>query len=468
MKILYYNWTPQGVNGGGVAIYIENILSYVRAQSNEMNWDIVFLSSGYYYDDCNKMYIKRMDDYYGFKCYTIVNSPCYAPHGGPKDMYRAMIHDHKLYNLIDAFVFQHDGFDVIHFQSLEGLSPNVLKLKERYPNVHFIHTLHDYGVFCSNVKLWNSGNYNCYLSSVRDCGICMKKYLNSSLWHIIRIRKRYQLNLKVSLRERIYVKLYGLCEKITPPLLGRIRIRLLGLVLDKYRRLTVSNINKYVDCVLAVSKRVGEVAESFGICSDKIRVSYIGTKIAERPLPPAYIGRAVLSPFTILYMGYINTVKGAFLFLDMLDNIPDEEAKEIKVKFASKISDNEVRDRIETLKGKYQDIEIFDGYTHADFPQIFSQVDLGVVPPIWEDNLPQVAIETIANGVPVLTSCYGGAHELNGHPDFVFKDGMELQFKLLKIKKDRTLLSDYWNYSSKLTTMAMHIKELSSIYGVDK
>ena len=82
--------------------------------------------------------------------------------------------------------------------------------------------------------------------------------------------------------------------------------------------------------------------------------------------------------------------------------------------------------------------------------------------------MPQVAIETIANGVPVLTSCYGGAHELNGHPDFVFKDGMELQFKLLKIKKDRTLLSDYWNYSSKLTTMAMHIKELSSIYGVDK
>ena len=61
-------------------------------------------------------------------------------------------------------------------------------------------------------------------------------------------------------------------------------------------------------------------------------------------------------------------------------------------------------------------------------------VNLGIVPPLWEDNLPQVAIEMISNGIPVLTSMNGGAKELNSHVMFRFHTEKDL---LEKIKKNK-------------------------------
>ena len=54
---------------------------------------------------------------------------------------------------------------------------------------------------------------------------------------------------------------------------------------------------------------------------------------------------------------------------------------------------------------------------------IISQMDVGLVPVMWEDNLPQVAIEMHARHVPLLTSDLGGAQELANFPEMVFKAG---------------------------------------------
>ena len=94
-------------------------------------------------------------------------------------------------------------------------------------------------------------------------------------------------------------------------------------------------------------------------------------------------------------------------------------------------------------------------------------VNIAIVPPLWEDNLPQVAIELIANGIPVLTSSYGGAHELNSHSAFVFKDANDLQNKLLNIKEHRELLVEYWKNVKPLTTMSQHINNLIRVYRHD-
>ena len=107
---------------------------------------------------------------------------------------------------------------------------------------------------------------------------------------------------------------------------------------------------------------------------------------------------------------------------------------------------------------------IYNGYTHADFPEIFKGVNLGVIPPVWEDNLPQVTIEMIANGIPVIASSNGGAKELNDHPAFVFKDKSDFISKLEDIYKKPSILTDYWKYSKKLTAMSDHINQLKEIY----
>ena len=108
------------------------------------------------------------------------------------------------------------------------------------------------------------------------------------------------------------------------------------------------------------------------------------------------------------------------------------------------------------------------GYTNKQLSSILENVQLGIVPSLWEDNLPQVAIEMKANGVAVLTSDLGGAKELTTSEKFVFEAGNQADFleKLLEFVKCPETITEYWNNCPKLLTMQEHIDELLESYGM--
>ena len=117
---------------------------------------------------------------------------------------------------------------------------------------------------------------------------------------------------------------------------------------------------------------------------------------------------------------------------------------------------------LENAQGARGSPSVETGYTHSDFPMIFNQVNLGICPPLWEDNLPQVALEMISHGIPILTSTNGGAQELNNHPDFKYINNLE--DSILHIMQNRSLLESYWEYANKLTTMEKHLDNLIKIW----
>src|SRR6185312_8503937 len=98
-------------------------------------------------------------------------------------------------------------------------------------------------------------------------------------------------------------------------------------------------------------------------------------------------------------------------------------ARRLDLVFAAKAGDPFAYDAIKRMAHRFASVTFYDGYTHAQLPQILSGVDLAVVPVLWEDNLPQVAIECVAFGVPILTSNRGGAQELLGCRQLVFRAG---------------------------------------------
>ena len=49
-----------------------------------------------------------------------------------------------------------------------------------------------------------------------------------------------------------------------------------------------------------------------------------------------------------------------------------------------------------------------NGYAKSEQGRLLGEIDLGVIPSLWEDNLPQVAIEYIASGIPIVASDAGG------------------------------------------------------------
>ena len=138
MRILYYNWTPLNVKstGGGVAVYVHNLIQYICEKSTD-DFDVTFLSSGYYFDDTKKEVYIRKEETHPIGSYSIINSPVIAPLGCMSyNGYEMLLKDNKLVEVFDGFIQKYGPFDVVHFQTLEGLSPQVLSLKSKYSDTN--------------------------------------------------------------------------------------------------------------------------------------------------------------------------------------------------------------------------------------------------------------------------------------------------------------------------------------------
>jgi glycosyltransferase involved in cell wall biosynthesis len=85
---------------------------------------------------------------------------------------------------------------------------------------------------------------------------------------------------------------------------------------------------------------------------------------------------------------------------------------------------------------------------------------------LWEDNLPQVAIECVASGVPILTSNRGGAQELLDCRDLVFQAGSRADFytKLQGILDNPDILSVALAGRARLFTTREHYDLLREKY----
>lgn len=227
-----------------------------------------------------------------------------------------------------------------------------------------------------------------------------------------------------------------------------------------FRKDFVYYINNYCDVVLAVSDRVRQICLDYGFRKDKLKVSYIGTKVAEcqmgeRPYET--------KDFTIAYLGQARHDKGFYFLIESLRLIDNEIAKDISIVLAVKLNDKKnVLDKLSHFKN----VTFYNGYTHDEFEKILSNVTLGVIPVIWEDNLPQVAIEMVAHGVPILCSDAGGASELCSSPLFKFKcgDSKELKNRIEKLYLNKVLLKEYWSNHHGLVTMSQHMLDLEQYY----
>ena len=97
---------------------------------------------------------------------------------------------------------------------------------------------------------------------------------------------------------------------------------------------------------------------------------------------------------------------------------------------------------------------------------VLSGVNLGLVPPLWEDNLPQVAIELVSRGIPILTSDRGGAQEVFANKAFTFPAGShrELIDRLVAIEAGRIRLGSFWEGPVRLFSMSEHVTHLERHY----
>lgn len=473
-KVLIYNWIPfdetEG-KGGGVTVYTRNLIEVLAKQQE---WEIFFLSSGRAYDRKRKgAFVERTANILGKQCrsYQVVNSPvlssAHLSFAYPEDM----LEDRVLKEVFRSFFRKHGGFDVIHFQNLEGLSLSVLELKEEFPETKFIYSLHNYYPFCPQVMLWKNDRENCEEPRCGACCItCMPKDV-----HKVKVIYNQQVSyerMKNGDIPKYYrefqawmERTYRMYDKYRDGRQMPAEKKRLAQMFQTFRERNVWYLNQYMDRILAVSGRVREIAIRCGLDAGKISVNYIGTEAASRQkecqMYP-YNGKV----FWICYLGYMRRNKGFYFLLDALEHMPLKLAEKVGVKLAVPVPDEKIKARIEHLKGRFAQVVHYPGYTHEQLGGILEHVQMGIVPSLWEDNLPQVAIEMKAQGVPVLTSHLGGAKELTLSKEFVFQAGEreELIRKIENFVKTPERLEEYWDHAPRLKTMAEHVEELGAFY----
>jgi glycosyltransferase involved in cell wall biosynthesis len=233
-----------------------------------------------------------------------------------------------------------------------------------------------------------------------------------------------------------------------------------------YRSANIEICAEVFDHVLAVSERTRHVLVARGVPSDNIRVSYIGTahkEVFDRSVKICDMGQSL----HIAYLGYMRRRKGFHLFLQALELLPDPVARAITLTVAAKrAEDPEAYSRLRKISARFASFHDYDGFTHETLDAVLEGVNLGIVPPIWEDNLPQVAIEMVSRGIPILTSDRGGAQEIAGKPDFVFAGGapVELKKRIEQFSTGAIPLSRFWEGKIKIYSMAEHVGDLLKYY----
>lgn len=468
-KILFYNWAsfdnPEH-DGGGVTVYLSNLM---KVLSQREDYACFFLSSGTKYTFDGKLRIVETQNLYSpaVRSFQILNAPVHAPAALQARDLEVYLEDTSMLELLESFWQQQGGFDVVHFHNLEGLSLPVLKLKELHKDTKFYLTLHNYMPFCPQVNLWTSKGTNCYLQpQFPNCSQCVDcpsakietvfgqfKSLLPDAWKKAPFYK-YLKNAANRIRE-LSKAASSSADSVSCDIFSR------------YRSENLRYVNLYMDQVFAVSQRTAEIAVHMGFQAGKVCTSYIGTAAAEDLCPPT----ASPGPYVnVVYLGYARSDKGFDFLLNALETLPASVSEKIDLQLFARCKNTAAYDAyrrsLDKIADRFHSIRFSNGYSRSQQPAILKKAHLGIVPVMWEDNLPQVMIEMAAAGVPVLTSDLGGAKELVSDESFVFPAGDVAAFceKLGQLVQSPEKRDHFWDKPVCLTTMTQHIQLLDAYY----
>ena len=491
LRILYYNWVDyldEEGRGGGVTVYQRNLMA---AFAERPGVEVTFLSAGVAHD-LRPGPPRWEPQLFGLQSdqarrYEIVNSAVLAPahHGFGNP---AQLSDPATEAVFFDFIDKTGPYDVVHFNNLEGLPAAVLKMKERWPQTRVLLSLHNYYPFCPQVNLWHQERETCDdFDAGRACVNCLPHRHDARHLRLSdgmsRTLKKLGLRPKSWAYDRAYrwsmrfggraARAWRRLKQTRPrrdPQQGKLRpIKPAdGSAYVTRRREMVALINAYCDRVLCVSDAVRRLALVHGLREEIVRTSYIGTREASafaRTAPrdfPAHKDGTL----TLAYLGYMRRDKGFYFLLKALEEMPAAMAARLRLEVAARRGDRAVMGRLKDLAPRLAGLTYADGYAHDDLDRLLRSVDVGLVPVLWHDNLPQVAIEMHARHIPLLTADMGGAQELGGCAEMVFRAGDIADFhkRIAALLAGDVDMAAYWQGAMTPPSMTQHLEELMGHY----
>lgn len=365
---------------------------------------------------------------------------------------------------------EYGPFDVIHFNHLEGIPASVLSLKEFYPKTRFIFSMHDYYTFCPQVNLLFENRMLCSDNqSGEKCLECLPieaypfgKRMLSTFVDKTGLNTKGVLG-KFWVNSDFLKSVFSLINFREPDRNWEPR--------DIFRewKQFIELINENVDRVLAVSERVKQIAIEKGIDPSKIQTFSNPVPEANRfDSIPQKVGPIVSGDFcTMVFMGYMNHIKGFYFLLDAFEQMQDSLSRKISLVIPAKKShDSETLTRLEKLSRKLKSLVLHDGYEQNELDRILEGCDLGLLCHVWQEPGPLTALELHVRRVPFLTSHLGGAPEVAKCSRMVFQAGNIQDFlsKVEIILDGKVTHEEYWKNASRVMSIEEHFDKLLKVH----
>lgn len=492
MKILFYNWVDHldpDRRGGGVSLYQRNLIETLATLPGIQT---ASLSSGLAHSlrpGPPRWAAAGRGVGPDHRHYEIINagllSPSHSDYGSPAQL------GHEATEVVFAdFLHRTGPYDVIHFNNLEGLPAAALTHARQASGARVILSLHNYYPFCPQVNLWHQERSNCTdFDAGRRCVNCLPVVPNRRAARLA-LALSWQLNRPgalpggrllgkalwpmLRLAWHGYRRLRGVASKPSnsaqgaqPATAQPAAPEAAAAFADRRRRM-VELINGNCDAVLCVSDRVRQIAAHHGIEPAKLHTAYIGTREARHWQSTIPSARFLADDGTLhlAYLGYMRADKGFPFLLEALSALPEATLSRLRLTVAARKGSAALMAEMTALAPRLAGFRHLDGYSHDTLDEVLARVALGVVPVMWQDNLPQVAIEMHARHIPLLTSDLGGAQELGRCPALVFRAGdrADLARALDGVLCGAVQPADYWQAAMAPVTMPDHLAQLMPIY----
>lgn len=402
LNILHVGTGFRPLRRGGLVAYVEDLC---WEQTNQGH-DVAYLFSGRQYRFLRgprlNTWQRRL-----VKMLEVVNSPLYD-HGRQPEL---ELGEPRLERLF-ARVIREQRPDVLHVHELAGFPSSILDIA-REAGVTVVLTLQDYFPLCPTFKLLDAENRVCLRREIgAECVAAAavdppdpSLLFNATARYALHRRRMIQ-TLPPAARDAFVNPLAAALARGagTPA-----RERDLGpdaraASFQRRRDVNVERLSQ-VDSLIAMSDRVGEIYSLLGVDDRRLRTMRLTLAHVERLLPRR---RSVGTPVTFATLGGGESeAKGAQVLLDAVRLLSDQaSAGRFTLRLLGYVNPV-VRKEAAALPG----VEIGGPYFAHELDDVLADVDVGIMPSIWEEAYGYAGVEFLATGIPVIANEIGGMVE---------------------------------------------------------
>lgn len=286
--------------------------------------------------------------------------------------------------------------DVVHFHHLSHLSIDLVdEVKGR--GIPAICTLHDFWHICCRVQLYIPGKGRCSGPTVFKCSDCFDRQEA-----LIRSMGRFHFLTRGAAGAWM-----NACPHVEWPGF----MKRMGRRLERMR----DALNAY-DLIIANSEHTKRRHVRFGAPEKRIVVLRYG-------LDRARLAAARHAPSVDVRFGFLGSIvehKGLEVLLDAFRRVP-----EAPLKVWGNPEQNEAVRKYRATLNPSENVRFMGGFTQQDIAVVLQEIDVLIVPSIWEEAYGLTMDEAKVAGIPVVASRIGGLpeHLVQGKEGYLFAPG---------------------------------------------